>query len=226
MDRLAAYLQEFSGLLGRENQPVFVGIKDASAGLQSKIPKRRQGHVWARIQEAKYKPNSRPGQHLKRLETLLGEDSFDTAELKDNGDNVIYLIRADVPATMQTITIKQDGEVDGVVTGLVGADDTMHLYLRDQLSRDHRLVIRSESLARDLLHHFREGMVRVRVRGTWVRTEDGWVPEGGKCLVQDYDVLDESPLSEVMVSLAAIPDNGWSKIDDPESVWRDLRGIQ
>lgn len=226
MDRLADYLKEFAELLGLENKPVFVGIKNASIGLKSKVPARRRERAWKRIQEAKYKPASRPGRHLKSIESMLGRDGFRTAELRDNTDKVLCLFRSEEQLSMHTISIKKRGDVDGVVTGLRGADDTMHLYLRDQLSRDHSLVVRDETLARDLLRHFRTGLVRLRVHGSWQRTEDGWVPESGKCVVDGYDELDQTPAAEVMASLIAIPGNGWVDVEDPEAVWRELRGVE
>lgn len=225
MDKLADYLKEFAELLGLENKPVFVGIKNASIGLKGKVPPRRRDQAWKRVQEAKYKPTSRPGRHLKAIETLLSRDGFREAELKDNEGKVLCLFRSEEQIPMQTMTVRKHGAVDGIVTGLKGADDTMHLYLRDQMSRDHNLVVRDEELARELLRHFRAGMVRVRVYGSWQRTEDGWVPESGRCVVDSYDQLDETPLAEVMASLANIAGNRWAEMDDPIAVWRELRGI-
>ena len=225
MDRLADYMREFAELLGVDNQPVFTGIKNASIGLRSKVPESRRDQAWKRLQEAKYKPTSRAAGYLKRIETMLGEDGFGSAELKDNHDNVVYLFHAIEPVQVQAATIKQLGEVDGVVTGLVGADDTMHLYLRDMQSRDLRLIVRDESLARELLLHFRKGMLRVRVHGYWLRTEDGWSPESGKSYVDGFEILDETPPSVIMARLASFPGNGWRELPDPEAEWKSLRGV-
>lgn len=225
MDKLADYLKEFAELLGLENKPVFVGIKNASVGLKGKVPARRRDSAWKRVQEAKYRPASRPARHLKAIENYLGRDGFPQAELKDNEGKVLCLFQPEEQIFMHPMTIKKHGDVDGIVTGLKGADDTMHLYLRDQMSRDHNLVIRDEALARELLHHFRSGMVRLRIHGSWQRTEDGWVPESGKCFVDSFDELDESPLADIVAGLALIPGNGWSEVDDPIAAWRELRGI-
>lgn len=225
MDRLAEYLAEFAALLGAENEPVFAGMVNASAGLKARLPARRRASAWKRLQEAKYRPASRPGCHLRKIEALLGEDAFGPAELKDSADNVIYLFQPTKQADVLTARIQQEGEVDGVVTGMVGADDTMHLYLRDATSRDYRLVVRNEDLARRLLSHFRVGSVRVRVHGHWVRTEDGWMPESGKCTVDAFDVLDETPLSDVLALATGHPQNGWAQMEDPAAAWRALRGI-
>lgn len=224
MDRLGEYLRIFAELLGLENAPVFKGIKNASIGLKAQIPTPRREAAWVRIQEAKYKEKSRPRNLLRKLESMLGEDSFGSAELKDAQDNVVVLFQAKQPPPMSKMTIRQAGEVDGVVTGLVGADDTMHLHLRDIHDRDIKLIVRDEELARELLGRFRLGTVRVRVHGSWLRTELGWIPESNKCTVDSFLVLIEEPLTKIMGRLSEVPGNGWREMDDPYAFWRDIRG--
>ncbi|WP_140726566.1 hypothetical protein [Pseudomonas sp. Hp2] len=225
MGRLAEYMREFSQLLGVENAPMFAGIKNASIGLCAKIPTVRRESAWKNVQKAKSVPGSAPARHLNAIESMIGADRFRDVELRDNTNKVIYLFQPKVQVEVVAMTIKQQGEVDGVVTGLVGADDTMHLYLRDALSRDLRLIVKDEAMARALLAHFRKGHLRLRVHGTWTRTEDGWVPEASKCVIDGFEVLDETPLTEVFSQLASIPGNGWCDIKDPDAEWRDLRGI-
>lgn len=225
LDRLAEYMREFAHLLGLENDPKFAGIKRASTGLRARVPARKRDHVWKRIQTAKHRPGSRPAKHLQSIEEMLGEDSIRSGELLDYEGKVLYLFKSEEPVPMDRQVIKQAGEVDGVVTGVVGADDTMHLHLRDCLSRDLRLVIRSEALARELLTYFRAGQVRVRAHGCWIRTESGWVPEVNRCYVDGFEALDETPAAEVLNAIGRHPDLGWSSLPDPMAAWRDLRGI-
>jgi len=224
LDRISEYMRELASLLGLENEPMFAGIKDASTGLRAKIPLNRQNHAWKRVHTAKSDPTSRPAKHLRQIETMLGEDQLSSAELKDSNEKVVYLFQAHEQIVVSSATISQSGEVDGIVTGLVGADDTMHLHLRDSLSRDLKLVVRSEAMARALLEHFRASQIRLRVHGTWTRTEDGWIPENNRCTVDGFDVLDETSASEVFAQIAVIGDDGWSDEADPLATWRDLRG--
>lgn len=225
LDRLADYMRELALLLGLENDPKFAGIKRASTGLRAKVPARKRDRAWKRIQTAKYRPDSRPAKHLQKIEEMMGEDSIRSGQLLDHEGKLLYLFKSDEPNTVERQAIKQFGEVDGVVTGVVGADDTMHLHLRDCLSRDLRIVIRSESLARELLTHFRQGQVRVRVHGTWIRTDSGWIPEVNRCYVDGFEVLDETPAVDLLEQIASVADNGWRSLDDPLAVWRGLRGI-
>lgn len=225
LDRLAAYMAELAALLGAKNEPTFAAIKDASVGVCASVPASRQKAVFTRVYQAKSDSSSRPATHFRRIEALLSQDGLPRAELRDGCDKIIYLFEAPEARNQNVLTIKQSGQVDGTVTGLVGADDTMHLYLRDALDRDLKLIVKEESLARDLLGHFRSGTLRVQLDGQWVRTEDGWVPEASKCVVSAFEVLDELPARDIFRELASFPGNGWSEIEDPIGAWRELRGL-
>lgn len=226
MDRLGEYIRQFAELLGTENNPVFKGIKRASTGLKARIPEERRKFAESRLVQARNEPDSRPAKSLRSLETMLGQDGIEEAQLIDQANNVVYLLFGQASATSVDEKLTQRGVVDGVVTGLVGADDTMHLHLRDHFDRDLKLLVRSEQLARDLLARFRVGHVRLYIHGSWIRTLEGWLPEASKCYVDSFETLDETPVSEVFSAIADTPGNGWGQIDDPQSYWRDLRGVQ
>ena len=226
MDRLAEYMREFAKLLGLENQPVFHGVRKASTGIQASIPVSHQKAAFVRVREARSQPDSRPAVALRNIEAMMGEDLIKQAELRDSSRKIVYLFHA--PAINDPIEarIQQAGDVDGTITGIVGADDTMHLHLRDHLGRDLRLIVRSEELARALLSRFRLGSVRVSIHGTWIRTEQGWVPETNKCTVDRFEALDDTSPLEVFEAIGAIPGNGWSDVPDASAAWRELRGLQ
>jgi hypothetical protein len=224
MDRLGEYIRQFAELLGTDNRPVFKGIKKASTGLKASIPEERRQYTHLRLVEARTKPDSRPAKFLRNIEDMLGRDTIETAQLLDASENIVYLFTGHVEETTETERLYQHGIVDGVVTGLVGADDTMHLHLRDHFERDLRLVIRDETLARELLTRFRNGSVRLYVHGTWLRTDSGWIPEASKCTVDHFETLDDTPPREVFMALAKIPGNEWITLVDPMADWRSLRG--
>lgn len=225
LDRLGDYMKEFAQLLGTENEPKFAGIRKASTGVLAKIPERHQRGVMLRLHTARSQPSSRPARHLRALEGMLGSDGLPQAEILNSENKVVYLVQAEKPKPLDIVTLQQQGEVEGVVTGLVGADDTMHLHLRNRLSHDLKLIVRREDLARNLLRHFRGGPIRVKVHGRWVRTENGWIPENNHCTVDSFVVLEEVPFIEVLSAIADIPGNGWCDIADPMKAWRDLRGL-
>jgi hypothetical protein len=225
MDRLGEYIRQFAELLGTENQPIFKGIKRASTGLKAAIPQGRVQYAHVRLVQAKTQPDSKPAKYLANIEEMLGADSIKEAQLLDASENVVYLFHGIADEKESTSRLTQVGSVDGVVTGLVGADDTMHLHLRDYMEHDLRLVIRDEEMARALLLQFRTGVVRVHVHGTWIRTDSGWLPEASKCSVDRFEVLEETPIGEVFAQLASIENNGWKDLPDPMAQWEALRGI-
>lgn len=225
MDRLAEYMRQFAELIGLENEPVFKGIKKASTGLKVSIPDERRHYAHGRLALIKQDPESKPARLARELEDMLGVDGIAEAQLLDSSSNVVYLLHGVSPVNEKGERIYQEGTVDGTVTGLMGADDTMHLHLRDHMAHDFRLLVRDEVMARDMLRYFRHGTIRATVQGYWIRTEDGWVPETSKCTVKSFEVLDETPISQVFAELAELPDNGWASLDEPEEHWKELRGI-
>ena len=224
MDRLAEYMREFAELLGVENSPVFKGIKRASTALLARVPADRLERTTSRMVDAIIDPASKPGKSISHIESMLITDGIPGAELRDSADNVIYLFESGPRPAEDTFRVYEAGIVDGTVTGAKGADDTVSMYLRDMLGRDLTLIARDVDISRALLHRFREGLVRVYVHGTWVRTHEGWQPEASKCTIDHFEILDESTPSVVFAELNTIKSNGWLELVDPIAAWRDLRG--
>ncbi|MFM0327715.1 hypothetical protein [Caballeronia glebae] len=225
MERLGEYIRQFAELLGTDNHPVFAGIKKASTGLKAAIPHDRRPYAQARLVEAKSKPASKPARLLRGIEEMLGRDLIRKAQLLDSANNVVYLFEGRHEESNQAAKLYQQGTVDGTLTGIVGADDTMHAHLRDHFDRDLKLIIRDEGLARELLKQFRSGLVRLHIRGMWQRTDFGWAPESNKCTVEAFDVLDDSSLRDIFSDFASTPDNGWRSMEDPLAEWDSLRGL-
>lgn len=224
MDRVGAYISAFAELLGPENLPTFGGIKKASTGLKAKVPDSREHYARARIVQARDEPSSRPGRAMGRLQQMIDQDNVRQAQVLDRTNNVVYLFEGKNVPDAKTPTIHQIAPVDGMVTGIVGADDTMHLHLRDYLDRDIRILVRDEQIARDLLTYFRRGIVRVLVSGSWKRSDFGWVPETSKCTAVSFEVLEDTPISEVLAQFSAVPGNGWLDMEDAQRFLSDLRG--
>jgi hypothetical protein len=226
MAHLGEYIKEFAALLGEENKPVFKGIKKASIGCLAAVPVERTHLSRARITQAKNDETSKPGRHLRAIEMLMGQDAISEAQILDERSNVIHTIFGIRPEPVSSNErLYQEGVVDGWVTGLVGADDSMHLYVRDHFDRDLRLIVREDTMARQILNHFRTGTIRLRVRGPWLRNDNGWAPEASKCLVLSFEALDDMPLGEVLATAASLPGNGWSEMKDPMNHWENIRGI-
>lgn len=224
MDRLGEYICAFASLIGKENSPTLDSIKVSSTGLASLIPDNRCEFVDKRIEEAANDPQSNPGLAALKLDKMLFEDGV-TAELFDRQNNVIYLFKGQNDEAPNDIWVTQSGSIDGIVVGLQGADKTMHLQIKNLANKTQRFIVKDEELARQLILKFKNGAVRLYVYGKWIRGDDGWYPEPNKCVVNDFEILDDSSLTTIFEGLRAIPDNGWSKVNDPIALWEEIRGI-
>lgn len=224
MERLGEYIRDFALLLGAENKPIFKGIQDASVGLRAEVPPARVHYAHLRIVKAKSQPDSKEGRALARIQTVLDEDEVKEADILDSANNVLYTFHGTAANDESIHRVNQSCEVDGVVTGIRGVDDTMHLFIRDYADRDVTLLLRDEALAREILKHYRSGMLRFVVEGTWVRSEAGWIPETSKCVIKSFESLDETPLTEIFDKLRHVEGNGWNNLPNPLSAWEDIRG--
>lgn len=222
LERLGEYMKEFAKLLGTSSRPTFAGMKNESASTLARV--QYPDRALLRIAQSKAEPTSNPGRALERIQGLIDSDKFPGAELRDRADNVIYLFKSSSMETPAIFTLNQTATIDGIVVGLVGADDTMHLHLRDWMDRDIKLIVTDEVMAREMLQYFRGPTLRVSVNGLWKRTDHGWVPENNKAKVISYEKLDDAPLTDIFKKFAAVPDNGWKQLSNPEAFLADLRG--
>lgn len=224
LDRLAEYLKEFALILGKDNQPVLSSVDEGSILLRAKIPQCKQGQVEQRLLEAQRGDTySGVGKHLIRLETMMLGDGIPKAEFLNPQQRVLVTIDAANEPVLYSVS--QSGEVDGEITGVMGADDTMHITLKEWGGRIVKLVA-DVQIGRELGHHLRTGVMRLYAHGQWNRTDAGWKPDPKKCFVDRFEVLDESSIVEIFDELRKIPGNGWSTEPDPLALWRELRGIE
>lgn len=224
LDRLADYLREFALILGKENQPVFSSINESSVLLCAKISGHKQSHVDKRLLDAQRgDTQSGVSKHLIRLEAMMLDDHISKAEFLNPQQHVLISLQAANEPVLYSVS--QSGEVDGEITGVMGADDTMHITLKEWGGRIVKLITGVQT-GRELGHHLRMGIVRLYAHGQWNRTDAGWKPDPKKCFVDRFDVLDESGIVEIFNELRAIPGNGWATEPDPLALWRELRGIE
>jgi len=224
MERLAEYIREFAELIGRENSPLFQGIKKASTGIKAFVPNARRPFASHRMRSAAQNPLSKAGRVFRCLERMLGEDTISGAEVLSEDGSTIHVLHGLECADALSASVIQTGSVDGVVTGVLGSDDTVHLHMRDDEHRDVRLVIRDIAMAKKLLSHFRSKVIRVYAHGSWTQTKVGWFPDA-KCRVERFEVIDDTPLSTVLQDLDNTEGNAWKLLEDPVAFWKELRGI-
>lgn len=225
MERLGEYILEFAKLLGSENHPTFKGIKKASTGLKAYIPNDRVHYTHARLVKAKDpSASSQASKSLLRIEEMLGSDSISKAQLLNSANDVIYDFRCPKPLIEDLVRINQSGIIDGIIVGIQGVDDTSHVRILDSLNRLLNLVVKDASLARDLATNFKGPNIRLHIHGPWIRSDNGWTPESGKCYVDQFEILEDTPIGTIFANLAEVPNNGWSIMSDPLKEWASIRG--
>lgn len=223
MDKFAEYVREFSALLGNDPSIHFAGLVKGSAVLRASVSSQAESIVQLRLLEAKTLPDSQAANQAKKFGKVLGLDGH-RAELLDRENNRILefdgVVAANEPA--KEVVVQDSGTVNGIVVGIEGADDTVHVRLRDMNDDESRVIVRDMAVARELARRFRDQPVRMHVHGTWKRDASGvWSPH--KLYADSFEDMDNSSPLEVFARLRVIPGNGWSDCDDPLTAWRSLR---
>lgn len=223
MARLAEYLRVYAELLGEGNEPRFAGIVSGSALMRAQLPYDKRLDVKLRLMSAESNAAPGPGYSaVEKLSDMLEHDGL-TGEVEDRQGAVILQFRRperkDAPAEH---VVYDTGVLDGVLVGLVGLDDTVHLRLQDVGGKTYKVILRDIGMARQLARHFRGDPLRAHVHGSWKRTADGqWVPHA--LYLDRFEETSDEPASAILARLSGLPGNRWSTMDDPERLLRDLR---
>jgi len=222
MSKLAEYLAELSGLLGESAAPVFQGIVSGSVVLRSSVQADAKDETADRLIKPR---DSGAAKYIENLSKLMARDGL-TGTLIDSRKKVLLKIDPANSPVRHLTRVHDSSEIDGTVVRVQGKDDSSHIGIVEYGSgRSFSVSTKDEALARELAKHFRAGTLRLFVRGTWIRDETGrWVPDA--LTVDRFEVLEEQPLDELMNQLQAIPGNGWAELEDPQAVWREIRGIE
>ena len=124
---------------------------------------------------------------------------------------------------MKPVTVgpfRQEGLLDGVLIRVGGGDAAVPVHLQDGdvIHKCHA----DDSTARRLERHLFGGTVRVFGNGRWNREADGrWVLV--RFDIKDFELLDDTPLPEVVRRLRSVQGSGWPGIDDPAAELRRMR---
>lgn len=214
MDRLAEYLHALAQLLGEKTSVHLKEITEGSVALHATIDSPAQVRVAGRV-EAANRP-APPKDILKALDALddmLRSDNA-TGSLRDGSDRVVIPfpgIKKKLPPVFGPI--KQEGSLTGQVVRVGGKDTTIPVHLRDGDTVLTGLTA-NEDIARRLAHHYLGGVIRVHGLGTWFREANGvWRLSAFR--INDFEVLDNAPLGDVIARLRAVRGSAWGDVPDP-----------
>jgi hypothetical protein len=226
MSKLAEYLKDWAAVLGEANTPIFRGLVKGSVVLRATVNPQCKTEVRSRLLAIKLHTDPAAAKFVEKLNSAMARDAFQGTILDGSGAVIVDLTDQGKDAAKQVEHIIPDsGTIDGVVVGIQGVDDTVHIRIQESNGATFSVALRDLGMARRFAAHFRGDPVRVAVHGTWKRTSSGvWEPH--HLTADSFEELDQSSAKDVMDKLRAIPDNGWASMADPVGFWKDLRGVE
>jgi hypothetical protein len=212
--RLAEYMTGFAELLGEDAHPVFAGVVKGSVVLRVKDRSEVPAVTRSRLRRAANDPGEPAHRPYAKLSKLLLVD----------GARGIVLDRCKVPvvefptkaephrAQPQEFVVSESAEIDGVIVAVEGIDDTAHLGVQDQATRQVvRIQCRDMRLARMAAANFRGEVLRIRVHGTWRRDSAGqWSPLS--IYADAIEPLDQSDARAAFEGLAQVQGIAWTEM--------------
>jgi hypothetical protein len=221
--RAGEYMQQLAALIGDEARPISSGVFKGSALFRARVDAGRRQITDVRLRHA-YIVGSVAHSAYAKLDLMMAEDGG-RGQLIDRANEVLLTFLGTKPAQPERDQIISDvGDLDGVVVGIAGADETAHVRLRRHDGVVVTVVVRSAELADKLASKFRKPEIRVHVHGTWRRSAAGrWEPLN--VYGDSFDELEQADASTAMQSLTDIPGNGWRDFADANALWKKIRGL-
>jgi hypothetical protein len=203
MARLAQYMAELATLLGEQNAVHFKRVTKGSTVLNARVDREATPKVRDRVAAVRAGDGgSEPRRAFNTLNRLLRDDNA-IGVLRDTAPRgIIVRFPGREIAEEKFASIRQQGSIDGIVTGIRGKDDTIHITLQSegqQLSGCET----NRTLAKQLGAKLFEP-VRLFGRGRWSRDADGeWALHHFK--IESFEALEEVSLTSALAALREIP---------------------
>jgi hypothetical protein len=212
MGRLAEYMAEFAKLLGERDRVHFSRLDPGSAVLVSIVDQPAIPKVAERVQQLR--EGSAPKEILQAFRTLdglLAKDNAIGVLIPPDGSNVIEFPGRTRPKPIRYGPFREQGMLDGVLIRIGGRDDTIPVWLKAE-EIEYYCQAR-EDVARRLAPHYLAGTLRVHGSGKWIREENGtWTLQ--QFDIEDFELLDDSSLVDVVGKLRAVEGSMWHKSED------------
>jgi hypothetical protein len=213
LDRLAAYIAGVARLLGESANVHLDTIEEGSVAIRVDVDEPARPKVRERVRAIR--AGSAPKDALKAykdLDDMLLKDNAIGALAGDAEDVVVPFPGKRRPQPTVFGPFRQPGYIDGQVYRIEGKDDTKHVGVRDG-DRDYGSLVTSEAVALRLRHQLWDKTLRFHGVGSWLRHGNGsWELKSFR--INDFEVLDEAPLEEVVKRLRAVPGAELTKVPD------------
>lgn len=214
MARLAEYVTALGQLLGEKANVHFGGVAAGSVVLCAVVDAPAAPKVRARLVGlGDERGDGDARRAFTALDDMLRKDNA-TGRLAGQQAGVVI----DFPGRTRAEPVvygpfRQDGTLEGQVIRVGGKDATVPIHLRDG-ETIHTGLNANIDVAQRIARHLYGAPVRVHGVGTWVRHADGaWELKAFR--VNEFEVLDDAPLTDVVARLRAVRGSGWSEVPDP-----------
>jgi hypothetical protein len=214
MSRLAEYMGQLAKILGESERVHFSHLEEGSAVLVSTVEEPAWPKVVERVQSVRRGDAPKEVmQAYKSIDAMLAKDNAVGVLSSDEGGEVIPFPGRTRPKPMRYGPFRERGSVDGVVIRIGGKDDTIPVLLRDGESLISCQT--SREVSKQMAQHYLGSTLRAYGDGKWVREENGtW--QLHEFYVEDFEVLDDSQLLEVVGRLRAVEGSTWG--DNPDAM--------
>jgi hypothetical protein len=221
MARLAEYMAELAKIVGFEKSAHFDRVEKGSAVLVARIDPPEAPKVNARLNAiANGDATAAVTKALSVIDDMLAEDNSEGDLRGPSGAVMIPFPGITRPRPLAFPGIRQDGSIDGEVVSVGGKDKTSHVILQDGPISYSNIEMPRE-LAKQLGKLLYGPKVRLFGRGRWERCPDAtW--RLLKFAVDKFEVLDDSPLSQVLDGLRQAAPEGFRS----SSIYHDLMDLR
>jgi hypothetical protein len=196
-------MAELADLLGERGSVHFRRISRGSTVLNAKIDREAAPKVRDRV--ASVRAGDAPAEPMrayKGLNKLLRDDNAVGVLREAAPRGIVIRFPGREVAEEKFPVVRQQGSIDGIVTGIRGKDETIHITLNvegQQISGCET----NRTIAKQLGAKIFEP-VRLFGRGRWSRDADGvWTLQYFK--IESFEALHEVPLTTALEALRAIP---------------------
>jgi hypothetical protein len=206
MARLAEYMRELADIFGEPTAVHFDRLEKGSTALLSKVDHEAIPKVRNRVMAVRRREGPSEGMRAYRAINKLLRDDNAIAHLKEKtNDATVIRFPGREEAEEAFPSVRQQGSVDGVIVGVGGKDQTVHIRLvveGQQVSGCFTNRLIGKALGGRLYE-----TVRLFGRGRWTRDSDGqWTLLSFK--VESFEPLADVPLSEAIAGLRKL-ELGW-----------------
>lgn len=222
MERLAQYMGDLAAMLGDPNSVHFVELVEGSTNLVHTIEHEAFPKVSERlVQVARGDADVVYMAAYRAINRKLKEDNADGALIREDqpAATILEFPGVKVPDVIQIEPVRQNGTIDGAVISLGGRDKTVPVRVQrgDTIYR----CSTSRQIARQLGAHIFGSELRFVGVGIWLRDEEGvWSLKVFE--IQSFELLDTTPLDQVVSDLRAIRGD-WSTVSD---AWEELQELR